>query len=78
MIDQSASAVSKLHNCRRPEFFLTRLRRLVIQNWDPDLDDEQRRLVRKAIYSTYMDCRAMGIGEAALTIVAEVPGVPRD
>jgi hypothetical protein len=80
MLDQSGILTTEtaLPACRRPEFFLARLHRLVMLDWDPDLDAQERRLVRRAIYSSYMDCRAMGVGEQAREILARAPALPGD
>lgn len=51
------------------EFYLGRLRKLVIQDRDPDLDNGQRRLVRKAIFSTLMDAKELGVEEEAMSVL---------
>lgn len=78
MAEPSATPTANVPACRQPEFFLRRLRRLVALDRDPDLTDQERRLVRKAIYSTYLDCRALGVGEEARALLSAASSRPGD
>ena len=49
--------------------FVQRLRRLVAARELLTLNDEQRRLVDYALYSTYRDCAALGIRAEAGAII---------
>ncbi|MDE3075749.1 MAG: hypothetical protein KGJ86_09990 [Chloroflexota bacterium] len=52
------------------QFFLDRLETLLARQYQltqkSDFTDEQRKLVSKAVYSTFLDCQAQGIGDVAL------------
>jgi hypothetical protein len=55
---------------RDQSFFLERLDRLVAVSTQPGHTAGQERLLHQAIYSTYADCRALGIGDAARAILS--------
>ena len=59
--------VSIVSEARTPEqsFFLERLDRLVALSAQPGHTAGQERLLHLAIYSTYADCRALGVDAAA-------------
>ena len=50
-------------------YFLDRLYRLIDLNARPDLDPTQRRLVHRAMYSTYWDCVGLGLQSTATPIL---------
>lgn len=50
-------------------FWLQRLARLVRLDSPPGIRDDNAKLVRRAIYSTYLDCRAAGVEELARAII---------
>jgi hypothetical protein len=59
--------VSIVSKARTPEqsFFLERLDRLVALSAQPGHTAAQERLLHQAIYSTYADCRALGVDAEA-------------
>jgi hypothetical protein len=72
---QSASCRPSLPSPGLAEWFLRRLARLVQirTSWAGRLSSQEECLLGKAIYSTYMDCLALGRGPEARSILA-VPG----
>ncbi len=50
-------------------FWLLRLTRLVYLDPKPGIRDAKAKLIRRAIYSTYLDCRAAGVEEKARRII---------
>lgn len=59
-------ALEKLEGRRGLQrFFLFRLERLLHLSQDPTLVGWQRDLVKRAIYSTYLDCLAVGMADEA-------------
>jgi hypothetical protein len=52
------------------DFFLTRLGRPVALRPQPGLPFDAERLVHHAIYSTYVDCRDLGLRQPADALVA--------
>ena len=61
------------HTTSRTAFFLTRLSKLLhlLDEWKPRVtaSDWHLRLIHKAIYSTYCDCKAAGIQDDAQRLV---------
>jgi hypothetical protein len=56
-------------------YFLGRLDRLVRLSAAAGRDADDERLLRRVICSTYADCRALGVGNAARGILADVGSV---
>jgi hypothetical protein len=54
---------------KRYAFWLLRLSRLVALDPVPSARDERAKLIRHAIYSTYLDCRAAGVEKKARRII---------
>jgi hypothetical protein len=50
-------------------FWLLRLSRLVCLDPVPSAKDQRSKLIRHAIYSTYLDCRTAGVEEKARRII---------
>ncbi len=53
-------------------FYLDRLHRLVALSQDPDsaLDEEDSRILRRAVFSTLLDCELAGVGEEAKKVIS--------
>lgn len=49
-------------------FFVSRMERLLFVSQDP-VDRWQRALLRRATYSTYLDCVETGVGDEARTLL---------
>jgi hypothetical protein len=70
-------STSKLSEWQR--FFLDRLDHLLaVQRESRGLDQARSTLLSKAVYSTYLDCQAQGVGDEALQRVAGSSGAPSD
>lgn len=54
-------------------FYLARLRRLLALPPAPDAELDLERLRRKAIYLTFLECRALGVGQQALAMLQAAP-----
>ena len=54
-------------------FFLARLVRLLALDSLP-ISDGERRIVRRVLFITYLDCRDVGVGDAAEALIALRPG----
>jgi hypothetical protein len=68
-------STSKLTEWQR--FFLDRLDHLLsVQRDSPEIDQPTSTLLSKAVYSTYLDCQAQGVGDEALQRVAANPAAP--
>lgn len=66
-----SSKTPSLSEAITPNFFLNRLRRLIRMNWDPNIDDDGRLFVRRAIFSTYMDIKELGGGGKAMAMLLD-------
>lgn len=51
------------------ESYMNRLRRLHVLAQDPDLERLEKTMVKRAVYSTFLDCVAMGMAEQARTVL---------
>lgn len=66
-------SASRLTDWQR--FFLTRLEYLLdVQRRTPPTGDEQAALLSRAVYSTYLDCQAQGVGDEALRRIDAASG----
>ncbi len=69
---------SPIGNATEANLFVRRLRRLVGIRLEhgPRMNTQGLRLLDHAIYSTFCDCRDLGRGDEANTLVHQIPGVP--
>ncbi len=50
-------------------FFLSRMRGFLSLSQEPALSDWDKALVKRAIYSTYLDCLSVGLAEEARSLL---------
>lgn len=69
--DESRQGAVKTYD-RWQLFYLDRLHRLVALSQNPEsaLDEEDSRILRRAVFSTLLDCELAGVGEEAKKIIS--------
>ena len=68
-IQYGATPKSAESTTRLQRLFIARLNRLVHLEATPNRDVDTAQLLRRAIYSTYIDCRELGLGDQARSII---------
>jgi hypothetical protein len=69
LIPIPSSSATRNRRGELPDFFVSRLQRLVTLHPEHGSRFDAERLLHHAIYSTYVDCRELGLGPEATAIV---------